>query len=120
MYWRDCSLYRGFFNDYEEDGFCVKRDGVGAVELQFWQNGNLEFSEKMERNDRCTLEHLGRFWMFDSNDCINGLATGKGNAVSFSGTSVIVGGKFILGRLVEGEVIEYPSSDNSLLLKSDD
>ena len=120
MYWRDGTVYRGFFRDDEQNGYGVKLDGGGAVELQFWQNGNLEVSEKMEKNDRCTLEHLGRFWMFDSDGCINGLATGKGNAVSFSGTSVIVGGEFILGRLVEGEVIEYPSSDNSLLLKPDD
>ena len=73
----------------------------------------------MKRNDRCTLEHLGRFWMFDSDECINGLATGKCHAVSFSGTSLIVRGTFILGRLVGGEVIEYPSSDDPLLLKSD-
>ena len=60
--------------------------------------GNLEFSEKMEKTIVARLEHLGRFWMFDSDDCINGLATGKGNAVSFSGTSVIVGGSsFLVG-----------------------
>ena len=119
MHWRDGTVYRGFFKADEQDGFGVKRDGGGAIELQFWSGGNLGFSEKMERNDRCTLEHLGRFWMFGSDDCINGLATGKGNAVSLSGTSFIVGGRFILGRLIEGEVIEYPSSDDSLFLKSD-
>ena len=119
MYWRDGTVYRGFFRDGEQDGYGIKLDGGGAVELQFWQSGHLKISERMERNDRCTLEHLGRFWMFDSDDCINGLATGKGNAVSFTGTSVIVGGTFILGRLVEGELIEYPSGDNSFLLTSD-
>ena len=65
MHWRDGTVYRGSFKDDEQDGFGIKRDGGGAIELQFWQAGNLGFSEKMERNDRCTLEHLGRFWMFD-------------------------------------------------------
>ena len=43
-------------------------------------------------------------WMFDSPACINGLAHGAGTAVQLDGEQIIVDGRVVLGRLVEGEI----------------
>ncbi len=54
---------------------------------------------------------MGRQWMFDSTQCINGLAHGTGLAVSLDGRLLIPKGKFILGQMVSGSVLEIPEVD---------
>jgi len=54
---------------------------------------------------------MGRQWMFASTQCINGMAHGEGLAVSLDGRLLIPEGKFILGQLVGGNVLEIPEVD---------
>jgi hypothetical protein len=42
--------------------------------------------------------------MFESAECINGLAHGAGLAASLDGGQIVVNGRFVLGTLVEGEI----------------
>ena len=46
----------------------------------------------------------GRPWMFESHDCVNGLAHGRGLAVSIDGDGVAPEARCVLGKLVEGRV----------------
>ena len=43
-------------------------------------------------------------WMFRSESCINGLAHGEGLAVRVDGQAYVANGRFVLGRLVAGQV----------------
>ena len=42
--------------------------------------------------------------MFESDSCINGLAHGTGLAASVDGAKIVVEGRFVLGRLIDGEI----------------
>ena len=43
-----------------------------------------------------------------ADSCINGLAHGRGVAVSLDGDIVVIGGRFVLGQMVAGELINIP------------
>ena len=51
---------------------------------------------------------MGRAWMFSADSCINGLAHGRGVAVSLDGDIVVIDGRFVLGQMVAGELINIP------------
>jgi hypothetical protein len=42
--------------------------------------------------------------MFESSDCVNGLAHGRGLAARLDGMEIIIDGRVVLGRLIEGEI----------------
>ena len=50
--------------------------------------------------------------MFDSDSCINGLAHGRGLAVSLDGDYIVIDGHFVLGRLVEGRPVALKLADS--------
>ncbi len=50
--------------------------------------------------------------MFVSSECINGLAHGIGMAVTLDGDHIVPNGRFVLGRLVEGEVLTLPEDQD--------
>ena len=89
-------------------GWGVKRAPDGFMEVQRWGNGELDTSLPVVASERCSLTHLERGWMFASQDCINGLAHGRGVAASLDGMYLIPEGRFVLGNLVDGDVLELP------------
>jgi hypothetical protein len=103
-YWRDGTIYQGEFSGDRMNGFGVKRLPDGHRELQRWQAGELLDSRPLREIPHCRLVLNGRNWMFESDECINGLAHGRGLAASLDGEAVVPDGRFVLGRLVEGDV----------------
>lgn len=51
--------------------------------------------------------------MFQSNRCINGLAHGGGNAVRMDGSAFIAQGRFVLGKMVEGNIVLLSTSGST-------
>lgn len=102
---RDGTIYRGQFADDKMHGYVVKQSPEGTLELQKWQQGELQFSHTLEASMRCQLEIDGASWMFESDDCVNGLAHGRGLAARLDGMEIIVDGRVVLGRLIEGDVL---------------
>ncbi len=103
FFWRDGTVYRGQFGNDKMHGYGVKAQPDGALEVQRWDEGALQFSKPLVQADYCTLTMDGRDWMFESDECINGLAHGTGIATSLDGEQIIVDGRFVLGRMVEGK-----------------
>ena len=79
--------------------------------MQHWRNGELVSSKPLEPVPRCALSIQGRPWMFESDVCVNGLAHGAGFAASVDGDQIVLDGRFVLGRLVEGEIISLKLGD---------
>jgi hypothetical protein len=104
FYWRDGTVYQGQFVGDQMHGYGVKEGPDGVMSLQHWELGSLAFSKPLTANPRCTLQLEDRQWMFDSVECINGLAHGAGLAASLDGQQIVVNGRFVLGNLVEGEI----------------
>ena len=104
FYWRDGTVYQGEFIADKMHGYGVKQLPGGAMELQRWQGGALTSSQPLAAEPRCGLSIGERPWMFQSSECINGLAHGVGLAVSLDGDQIVVNGRFVLGNLVEGEI----------------
>jgi hypothetical protein len=104
-HWRDGTVYRGEFATDRMHGYGVKEQPGGNLELQQWAAGELVWSRPLREVPHCRLTISGRPWMFDGDACINGIAHGRGLAVSLDGGAVIPEGRFVLGRLVEGEIL---------------
>ena len=104
LLWRDGTVYHGQFANDKMHGFGVKAQPEGALELQHWEAGALQFSKPLQGAAHCSLTIDDRPWMFESEDCINGLAHGTGIAASLDGERIIVDGQFILGQMVRGSV----------------
>jgi hypothetical protein len=85
-------------------GFGVKAQPEGALELQHWEAGALQFSKPVQGAAHCSLTIDEQAWMFESEHCINGLAHGSGLAVSLDGERIIVDGQFVLGEMVSGSM----------------
>ena len=49
--------------------------------------------------------------MFNSEACVNGLAHGIGLAASLDGGMIIADGRFVLGRVVAGELTRLPTPE---------
>jgi hypothetical protein len=101
---RDGSVYRGQFAADKMHGYVVKRRPDGLLELQQWTEGALLFTRPLAAQPRCSLTIDTEPWMFESADCINGLAHGNGLAASLDGAEIVVDGRFVLGRLVRGDI----------------
>jgi len=100
------TLYRGRFGDGVRDGVGVRISANGSsLTLERWEEGQRTSRLAIRSRSRCRLEHAGRRWMVLESGCVDGLAHGRGNAVSTDGTLWIEGGRFVLGRLVQGEAI---------------
>ncbi len=52
----------------------------------------------------CRMTIDGREWMFQATTCINGLAHGRGPAVSLDGAFYVPAAHIVLGHLVEGDI----------------
>ena len=102
--WRDGTLYKGNFYFGRQHGAGVKRSPDGVLSFQDWNDGQLMSAVTVEAVERCTLVIDGKPWMFNDDDCINGLAHGDGLAVALDGTAYIQSGRFILGKTVRGTV----------------
>lgn len=100
---RDGTVYRGQFADDKMHGYVVKQSPENKLDLQKWQQGELELTIPLVASERCRLVIDGAPWMFESDECINGLAHGRGLAASLDGRRIIEDGRIVLGRLIEGE-----------------
>ena len=112
FFWRDGTVYRGQFSDNKMHGWGIKREPDGTQQIQRWRAGGMDFSRPVVAVPRCKLEHMGRRWMFDSEQCINGLAHGSGVAASLDGDLLIPEGRFVLGRLVAGDLLTLPQEES--------
>lgn len=102
----DGTLYRGRFRDGRRDGVGVRVSANGAsLTLERWKNGVQQSSRAIRASQDCVLHHAGRRWMVLGSRCIDGLAHGRGDAVSTDGTLWIDEGRFVLGQLVAGRAI---------------
>ncbi|HBF63200.1 MAG TPA: hypothetical protein DDW59_07175, partial [Gammaproteobacteria bacterium] len=112
--WRDDTVYRGQFSGNKQHGYGVKELLNNVSELQVWREGEIVGSTRIAENEYCVLQHLQRAWMFSAKTCVNGLAHGKGVAVSLDGDFVVADGVFVLGQFVAGELIEIPPKVTSM------
>jgi hypothetical protein len=113
IHWRDGTIYRGEFFANSQSGWGIKEQPGAQPEIQQWQSGTLKLERTLINNATCSLSYMGRQWMFESRQCVNGLAHGEGLAVSLDGRLLIPEAKLILGRLVGGNFIEIPEVDTS-------
>ena len=96
--------YRGFFESNRRHGDGVFEDTDGSKEFQRWNAGNLLSKQPLRVVARCRLSVEGQAWMFESDECINGYAHGKGTAVRLDGLAYISSGTFVVGRFVDGVI----------------
>ena len=108
---RDGTTYRGQFAADKMHGYVVKEQPDGSLELQQWNGGALQLSRPLAAEPRCLLEIDAEAWMFESPDCINGLAHGSGLAASLDGQQIVIDGRFVLGRLITGDVVRLNAED---------
>ena len=98
----DGSSYRGFFESNRRHGDGVFEYAEGLKEFQQWNSGVLVARTPLAEVSRCRLEIEGLRWMFESDECINGLAHGTGTAVRLDGLAYINNGRFVAGHMVSG------------------
>ena len=108
FFWRDGTVYRGQFQANKQHGYGVKEQPNDLLELQHWRDGEILQAWSIRANELCDFQYMGRAWMFSADSCINGLAHGRGVAVSLDGDIVVIGGRFVLGQMVAGELINIP------------
>ena len=89
-----------------------KQEPEGGMELQHWERGNLLWRRPLAEEPRCRLRLFGKPWMFRDDACINGLAHGRGLAVSLDGELIVAEGRFVLGHLVEGNARRLRLADS--------
>ena len=104
FYWRDGTVYRGRFARNKMDGFGLKRHPDGEAEFQHWLDGVLTMAAALADNPRCQLIIDDEPWMFQGDECVNGLAHGRGPAASLDGARYLGSARLVLGQLVEGEI----------------
>ena len=102
--WRDGTHYRGLFAFDRQDGPGVKDTPEGERLFQIWDDGELVREHSVLAIPRCALDIDGQPWMYDGDECINGLAHGDGTAVRLDGLAYVLDGRFVLGSLVRGKV----------------
>lgn len=98
----DGSSFRGFFESNQRHGDGVFADADGVKEFQQWNAGELVVRKPLAEVSRCRLVIEDHAWMFESNQCINGLAHGTGTAVRLDGLAYINNGRFVAGQMVSG------------------
>lgn len=103
-YWRDGTVYQGEFTGNRMHGYGVKSVPDGDRYFQQWVDGNLVAETVIAEDQRCRVALDGQPWMFTSEECVNGRAHGWGTAVRLDGEAYVVGGRFVLGHMVQGEI----------------
>jgi hypothetical protein len=99
----DGTLYRGRFEAGVRDGVGIRVSPTGSsLTLETWSAGSLVGRRAIRESTGCRLRQGTRRWMVVGTECIDGLAHGRGNAVSTDGTLYVDSGRFVLGRLVTG------------------
>lgn len=102
----DGTLYRGGFLDNQEHGVGVRVGPKGRrLTLERWSAGAQQSSQPIAPTPGCELEADGRGFMALVETCIDGLAHGRGDAVSLDGLIWYPSARFVLGRIVEGEAV---------------
>lgn len=104
FHWRDGTVYHGQFVANRMDGYGVKHTPDDGDRFQQWRTGQLVADTLIDEDRRCRLALDGHAWMFQSDDCVNGRAHGRGVAVRLDGEAFIADGRFVLGALVQGEI----------------
>ena len=105
----DGSIYRGFFEADQRHGEGVFITVNGVKEFQQWNAGEIVTRKALTPVARCRLEMDGYVWMFESNECINGLAHGTGTAVRLDGLAYVNNGRFVAGHMVAGVISSLSS-----------
>ena len=108
LYWGDGTTYQGLFALNQMNGYGVKTIPNEVPVFQQWRMGDLLEAWPIVENDRCRLNIDDAPWIFSGGSCINGQAHGTGIAVSVDGQAYIVNGRFVLGRLIQGDVKTLP------------
>ncbi len=103
-YWKDGTVYRGEFTANRMHGHGVKSVPDGDRYFQRWVDGELVRETLIAEDARCRMTLDGARWMFTSEECVNGKAHGWGTAVRLDGQAYVVGGRFVLGHMVQGEI----------------
>ena len=101
----DGTLFKGHFAFGRQNGPGVKETPDGELSFEVWDAGRLVGAIDVKAVERCELVIDSAPWMFDGDQCINGLAHGRGTAVRLDGSAYIEDGRFVLGQLVSGELI---------------
>lgn len=112
----DGNTYRGFFSQDVRHGEGVLDDRAQhSLHFQTWDNGELVSNELIEVVENCRLVIEGQDWMFNGEQCIDGLAHGEGRAVNKDGSAYISYGKFVLGERTSGAIVSLinPSGGSS-------
>ena len=110
LHWADGVIYRGLFSLNQMNGFGVKTAPNEMPTFQRWRMGDLIDEWPIVESERCRLNIDGIPWMFAGSSCINGTAHGDGIAVRVDGQAFIANGRFVLGRLVRGDLKTLPSA----------
>lgn len=98
--------YRGFFSKDVRHGAGVLDDKEqDSLHFQSWDNGELVSNELIEVVENCRLVIEGQDWMFNGEQCMDGLAHGEGRAVNKDGSAYISYGKFVLGVRTSGAIV---------------
>ena len=102
---RDGTLFKGHFAFGRQNGPGVKETPAGELSFEVWDAGRLVAAMDVMAVERCELTIESAPWMFDGDQCINGLAHGRGTAVRLDGSAYIEDGRFVLGQFVSGELV---------------
>lgn len=102
----DGTLYRGRFENDRRDGVGIRVSANGSsLTLETWSDGSRQRRSAIRASSDCRLLQGQRRWMVVDSGCVDGLAHGRGNAVSTDGTLYVDSGRFVLGRLVVGSPV---------------
>jgi len=101
---QDGTLFKGHFAFGRQNGPGVKEAPNGELSFEVWDAGRLVGATDVMAVERCELVIDSAPWMFDGDQCINGLAHGRGTAIRLDGSAYIEDGRFVLGRFVSGDL----------------
>ena len=108
-FWPDGSIYRGYFAEGTRHGDGVFLSAEGRVTFERYNQGELVSRTPVVEVPHCQLELRNHRWMFQGDDCINGLAHGTGLAVRLDGLEYVTNGNFVLGVLNSGVITSLKS-----------
>ena len=108
---RDGTVYKGHFALGRKNGPGIKLEPDGTMSFEVWNSGRLAAATDIVEVPRCALNIDDAAWMFDGDECINGVAHGRGAAVRLDGGAYVEEGRFVLGRLVAGASVSLTLPD---------
>lgn len=109
----DGTIYRGYFLQDLRHGDGVHISASEEYRFQSWSQGKLLLDELIESVPNCKLTIDDNQWMFSGDQCIDGLAHGKGRAVALDGSAYVNHGTFVLGKLTSGVIIPLVEEEDS-------